>query len=151
MRPGRQATRWATGVAAVLIGLAAPAQAQGTLGLEKQILPVTHASWASFWEYEGKQWVYFTHLVAQRCGLSELRYSFNSDALDQTFPLPPCDKQNPNHIDAEKHPPLVTLPPGTAKSVAIQVVYTDGEETAVVRLAPCDDATTTACAVLLED
>ena len=90
-------------VALVAFATLGPAAAQGTLGMEKQILPVRTANWAAFRNYDGRQWIYFTHLVTYRCGLEEIRYSVNSMALDETFPLPPCDPQNPNAIDPVAH------------------------------------------------
>jgi len=80
--------------------------AQGLLGMEKQILPMTGANWIAFRNYDGRQLVYFTHLVVYRCGLSEIRYSIDSDALDQRFSTPPCDPQRPNEIPADFLPYL---------------------------------------------
>lgn len=136
--------------ALVAFGMAAPAAAQGTLGLEKQILPMTTANWAAFRNYDGRQWIYFTHLLAYRCGLAEIRYSLNATVPDQTFPLPPCDPQNPNAIDPVAHPPYIVLPPGSAETLAIRVTYSDGEESETVVLAPCDVAGDQTCAVLVE-
>lgn len=67
------------------------ASGQGLLGMEKQILPMTRANWIAFRNFDGRQLVYFTHLVVYRCGLSEIRYSINSDALDQRFSTARCD------------------------------------------------------------
>ena len=102
------------------------ADAQGLTGQEKQILPLIKASWVAFRLYSGRQFIYFSNVLAYRCGLSELRYSINSDALDQRFPLPPCDPTNPQALDAVKYPPFVTLAPGTAKQVAVQAIFKDG-------------------------
>lgn len=133
-----------------LLATLAPAFTQGLVGQEKQILPLTKANWVAFRNYDGKQWIYFTHLVAYRCGLSEVRYSIGSGALDRTFPLPPCDPEQPHAVDAVEHPPYVTLPPGTAEEIAVQVVYTDGEESEAYRFAPCENAGDSACAVLVD-
>lgn len=62
--------------------------AQGLVGMEKQILPMTKENWIAFRNYDGKQLIYFTHLVVYRCGLSEIRYSFNSHALDSRLDMP---------------------------------------------------------------
>ncbi len=136
--------------AAVLAGLAAPAQAQGLAGMEKTVLPMTTGNWVAFRNFDGKQWVYFTHLVVYRCGLSEVRYSLDSDALDQTFPLQPCDEQNPHALDPVAFPPYLALPLGSAEMIAVQVVFDDGEESETVRLAPCDVTGDQTCAVLVE-
>ncbi|MHA1157172.1 MAG: hypothetical protein ACTSP2_00295 [Alphaproteobacteria bacterium] len=145
----RMIAGWLAGAVLLAAG-GGPAATAGLVGLEKQILPVTKQAWVAFRNYDGKQWIYFTHLVVYRCGLSEIRYSIGSAALDQTFPLPHCDPANPNAIDPVADPPYVTLPLGTAASIAVQVVYEDGEESEIVRLAPCDVTGEQTCAVLLE-
>ncbi len=134
---------------ALLVGLAA-APAQGLLGQEKQILPMISDSWVAFRDYNGKQWIYFTTLVTYHCGLSEIRYSIDSDALDKRFPLPACDRQRPNAIDPVKNPPYVTLSRGSARQVMVQVVFSDGEASKAHRYAPCDDPGDSACAVLTD-
>lgn len=136
--------------AAVLTASLAGASAQGTLGQEKQILPMISDSWVAFRDYNGKQWIYFTTLVAYHCGLAEIRYSIDSDALDQHFPLPACDRQRPNAIDPSKNPPYVTLRRGSARQVMVQVVFSDGEVSPAHRYAPCDNPGDDACAVLTE-
>jgi hypothetical protein len=123
--------------------------AQGLTGMEKQILPMTKASWVAFRNYDGRQLIYFTHLVVYRCGLSEIRYSIDSDTLDQRFETPPCDPQRPNEIPAD-HLPYLSLPLGSAKTIAVQPVYADGEAGEIVRFAPCDIADDGTCARLLE-
>lgn len=133
----------------VLAGLG-PAAADGLVGQEKQILPMTRANWVAFRNYDGKQLIYFTHLMVYRCGLKEIRYSIDSDWLRERFPLPPCDPQNPHAIDPVEYPPYLTLLLGTAGSISVQLVYADREETEVVRFAPCDNAGDSTCAVLVE-
>jgi len=123
--------------------------AQGLVGLEKQILPITTADWLAFRNYDGRQLVYFTHLVVYRCGLSEIRYSINSDTLDQRFELSACDPQRPNEIPADELP-FLALPLGSAQEVAVQIVYTDGETSEVLRYVPCDIDDEGTCAKLVE-
>jgi len=136
--------------AAFLAGIAG-ASAAGIIGMEKQILPMTKDSWIAFRNYDGRQFVYFTQLVVYRCGLSAIRYSINGDTLDQEFPLPPCDPDNPNELDAEKYPPYIVGPLGSVESIAVQIVYTDGEESEVLTYTPCADAAGDAtCATLVE-
>ena len=92
-------------LATVLVLLAfgaGAAGAQGLTGQEKQILPLIKANWLAFRNYSGRQFIYFTILLAYRCGLSEIRYSVNSDALDRTFPLPPCEA-----VTVHEPPPLM--------------------------------------------
>lgn len=140
-----------TGLAAVLaIGalLGGAAAQTGLLGQEKTIVPLVKASWISFRNYNGRQLIYFTMLQTYRCGLREIRYSLNSEALDRRFALPPCDPQRPNSIDAEKYPPYISLPLGAVRSAAIQVIFSDGEASDIARFVPCDAPGDSACAVL---
>lgn len=128
---------------------ASGAFAQGLVGMEKQILPMTKANWLAFRNFNGQQLVYFTHLVVYRCGLSEIRYSVNSDALDQRFEFSACDPQRPNEVPADELPYL-SLPLGSAQTIDVQIVYSDGEESDALRFAPCDIADEGTCAILVE-
>ncbi|VAW15482.1 hypothetical protein MNBD_ALPHA09-1313 [hydrothermal vent metagenome] len=119
------------------------------LGQEKTILPLIKANWIAFRNFGGRQLVYFTMLQSYRCGLSEVRFSINDDGLGEYFPMPPCDPQRPNAIDTEKWPPYITMPLGTAKWAAVQLVYADGEESEPVRFGLCDAPGDSACAVVL--
>ena len=47
--------------------------------------------WIQFRNYDDKQLIYFTALQTMHCRLSEIRYSINSDELDQRFPLGECN------------------------------------------------------------
>ena len=134
----------------LLLGFTGAASSAGLLGQEKQILPMTRANWVAFRNYDGKQWIYFTHLIVYRCGLREIRYSIDSDWLRERFPLPPCDPDNPNAFDPVAYPPYLVLPAGSAATISVQLVYTDREESEVVRFAPCDVADDSTCAVLVE-
>jgi len=129
---------------------AGAARAQGLTGQEKQILPMIKASWLAFRNYSGRQLVYFSNLLAYRCGLSDIRYSINSDALDRSFPLPPCDPAQPQSLDAAKYPPYVSLAPGTAKQIAVQAIFKDGSTTDTVRFKPCESAGDSTCASLVQ-
>ncbi|MHA1523418.1 MAG: hypothetical protein ACTSY1_03310 [Alphaproteobacteria bacterium] len=125
------------------------AAAQSSLaGQEKKIVPMIKANWIAFRNFNGKQLIYFTLLQSYRCGLKEIRYSLNSDALDLRFPLGPCDPQRPNAIDTEKFPPYITLPLGAAKSAHVQVIFTDGEASEIIRYTVCDNPGDSSCVVM---
>ena len=100
----------------------------------KQILNMTQNNWVSFRDYNGKQWIYFTHLESYTCGIKEVRYSINSDELDKVWELQPCDAKNPMAIT--KDIIYLTMPLGTAKSIAIQVTFTDGAVSEIVHKNP---------------
>lgn len=58
---------------------------------------------------------------------------------------PPCDPQRPNEIPTD-YLPYLTLPLGSASSIAVRVVYTDGEESETHHFAPCVIADEGVCA-----
>lgn len=100
----------------------------------KQILNMTQNNWVSFRDYNGKQWIYFTHLESYACGIKEVHYSINWDVLDKVWELQPCDPKNPMAVT--KDIIYLTMPLGTAKSIAVQVTFTDGTKSKIVRKTP---------------
>lgn len=151
--------RFITIVCAIMLAVASmgPAQAQ-----QNRVPPVDQfkmmldaskdQGWIAFRDYDGKQWIYFTQLVTMRCGLESLKYSINSDALDQDFELVECVPANPFALpsDAPIDATLITLPLGTAKTVAVQAVYADGTESAVMVYEPCEGVGDGTCAFPVE-
>ncbi|WP_415407625.1 hypothetical protein ACLHDG_03610 [Sulfurovum sp. CS9] len=99
-----------------------------------QILNMTQNNWVSFRDFNGKQLIYFTHLESYTCGIKEVRYSINSDDLDKVWELQACDSKNPMAVT--KDIIYLTMPLGTAKSIAVQVIFTDGTESEIVRKNP---------------
>lgn len=116
-------------LATLLAGFPALAQT----GQEKAILEMTKDRWLSFRTHEGQKLVYFTHLESWRCGIDRVRYSIDSDALDRTWRLEPCDPSQP---DAIGKAPYAALPAGGARSVSVELTYTDGTTSGIVRLSP---------------
>lgn len=114
-------TRTAMFLTCMLTAAAAHAQSSGQ---EKPILEMTEANWIALRDFNGQQLVYFTHLESWRCGIAQVRYSVNSDALDQVWQLQPCDQQNPNAVTTDK--PYIAFPGGSVQSVAVQLTYRDG-------------------------
>lgn len=106
------------------------------------------SGWVQFREFGDKQLIYFTALQTMRCRLSEVRYSINSDALDQRFPLGPCDPQQPFNFpdDPDNKYAYLSLNPQEAKTVAIQVVWADGSGSEIVTYKPCDKVGESTCA-----
>jgi len=100
----------------------------------KQILNMTQNSWVSFRDFNGKQLIYFTHLESYTCGIKEVRYSINSDDLDKVWELQPCDTKNPMAVT--KDIIYLTMPLGTAKSIAVQVTFADGTKSEILRKNP---------------
>ena len=100
----------------------------------KKILNLTQNSWVSFRDFNGKQLIYFTHLEAYRCGIKEVRYSLNNDDLDKIWELDSCESEGISSI--KKDLVYLRLPLGTAKSIAVQLVFSDGTKSEVIRKKP---------------
>jgi hypothetical protein len=125
-------TRWmkrrglVAGVALALgLGAAVPSTAQDA----KQILSMTKASWVAVREYDGRDLLYFTNLLAWRCGVERIRFSVNGERL---APLEhePCheDEAAPNALYSDEILPYLTYPLGSVQSVTVEVAFPDGSE-----------------------
>lgn len=121
-------------VAAIAVFGALPGtgMAQGPVGMEPKILDMTRGNWVYFRDFNGRQLLYFTHLESYRCGIDRVSYSLDSDALDREWKLQPCDPAKPHEITTDR--PYISLPPGTASSVSVQLTFRDGSKSAVVRI-----------------
>lgn len=111
-----------------------PSGVNGQTGQEQQILLMTKDRWVGFRDYNGQQLIYFTHLEAWRCGISSVRYSVNSTALDQEWRLQPCDPDNPNAVTTDK--PYISLPLNSAQSISVQLTFSGGAVSEVETYAP---------------
>lgn len=99
----------------------------------RRILQLTAGSWVEI--LSGK--AYFTHLLAYRGALSEIRYSFDDEALDRRFPLSPATELF-SRIDPNDQT-FVVVPPQT-KFVAVRVTFKDGARSEVRRFSARDPA-----------
>jgi len=105
--------------------------------------------WVQFRDFAGKQLIYFTALQTMRCRLKEVRYSINSETLDRRFPLGACDPQQPFNMpanDDDGRYTYLSLKPGEAKTLTIQVVWQDGAGSEIVTYRPCDGVGESTCA-----
>ena len=100
-----------------------------TLAQGKQILEMTKGSWLSFRDYDGKVLLYFTHLLSYRPVLKEIRYSLNSEALDQNYKFTPSDKM----YIAGGELPYITVP-ADSQYAAVQITYKDGTKSGVQKV-----------------
>lgn len=142
----------AGGLAVLATTGAATAQELPPKAIYQAMLDAAQASgWVQFRNYAGQQLVYFTALQTLHCRLSEIRYSINSDALDQRFALVPCNPQMAFALPPDAGPEQVylSLPPGTAETVTVQVIWDDGTESAVMTYGPCTGVGEQSCAQLL--
>ncbi|MFN2623707.1 MAG: DUF4062 domain-containing protein [Chthoniobacterales bacterium] len=95
----------------------------------KQILEMTKGSWLSFRDYDGKVLLYFTHLLSYRPVIQEIRYSINSDAVDQTYKFKPSDKM---YIAGDELP-YITVP-ANSQYASVQITYKDGTKSDVQKV-----------------
>lgn len=95
----------------------------------KPILGMTKSNWVAVRNYEGQDLLYFTHLLAWRCGLWDIRYSVNGAETTQEVPMEPCheDLATPNAlVEVMDYLPYVTLPPDSVMSVYVEITFDDG-------------------------
>ena len=118
-------------IAAVLWGLALPVLAQNfTSAAEvKPILSVTKPQWIAVREYDGKDLLYFTNLLAWRCGVQSVAYGLNGAAPDTALVIEPCydAEAQPNALKMDQGVlPYIEAALGSVQSVTVLVTYDDG-------------------------
>jgi len=116
-------------IACLGLALASPAGAQQftTAAEVRPMLEAIRTRWIAVREYDGQDLLYFTNLLAWRCGLEEIYYSVNGDA-EVRWDGEPCydDEAVPNaQKDVEKLP-YVGFPLGSVNSVSVRIEYDDG-------------------------
>lgn len=117
--------------AALMLGIGTPALAQDftTADEVRPILDATRDGWVTVREYDGKDLLYFTHLLAWRCGLDQILYTVNGGG-ERPFDAEPCyeGEPQPNAIKAEGKLPYLAFESKTIDIVTIRLVYDDGGE-----------------------
>ncbi len=106
----------------------------------------THG-WIYFLAEPERQIISFVQLQSMRCHLSEIRYSINSAALDQRFPVGKCNPYLPTELMDDDRFNYVILEPGTAKTVAVQVIWDNQQSSAILLHKLCDKPGEIACSV----
>jgi hypothetical protein len=94
----------------------------------KMSLNMVSGSWLSFRDYDGKVLLYFTTLMSYRPAIKEVRYSLNSEALDQTFKFKPTDKM------FEVGDDLYLAVPGNTQFANVQLTYKDGTKSPIQKV-----------------
>ncbi len=94
----------------------------------KMMLNMTAGSWFSFRDYNGKVLLYFTQLMSYRPIIKEVRYSLNSDALNQTF------KFKPSNTMYEVGDEVYLTVPSDSEFANVQVTYKDGTTSPVQKI-----------------
>ena len=95
----------------------------------RPILSMTKTNWVNVRLFNDQDLVYFTHLMAWRCGLWEIRYGINGAPATEVLEMEPCNEEyaQPNAmIDVENYLPYITLPPGSVESIMVEITYDDG-------------------------
>lgn len=117
----------------------------------KGILAATKESgWVAFSAQKKSQNIYFSHLQSWRCGMKEIRYSYNSKALDKTFALAKCNPQLPNTIPRDLKWTVKMEKPNSVKTLAVQVTFEDDSKSDLAVYEPCKDVGDEVCTWLLE-
>ena len=95
----------------------------------KPILSATKGQWVGVREYGGKDLLYFTHLLAWRCGLTSVSYAINGSNDFTPWDIGDCDEEaaNPNAI-APDQPIYGSFPLRSVNHVSIQITYDDGSK-----------------------
>jgi hypothetical protein len=95
----------------------------------KMALNMTQGSWLSFRDYNGKVLLYFSQLLSYRPIIREIRYSLNSDKLDQIFKFKPSDTM---YEIGDELPYLAV--PDDSQFASVQVTYKDGTMSPVQKI-----------------
>ncbi len=95
----------------------------------KPILGMTKDNWVAVRAYEGQDLLYFSHLLAWRCGLWDISYGVNGAPAETVVGMEPCheDTAQPNSLmDVINYPIYATLPLDSVETVYVEVVFDDG-------------------------
>lgn len=116
-------------LAAALFAFPLQAQQFTTAAEIRPILDATKANWVAVREYDGQDLLYFTHLMAWRCGLDSIYYSVNSGA-EVLWNGEPCHdgEAQPNAIKATDSLPFTKFALQSVNTVNVRLVYDDGGE-----------------------
>lgn len=114
--------------AALVVAVPVRAQTFTTAAEIRPILNATQSSWTALREYDGNDLLYFTHLMAWRCGLSAVHYAING-GVQKTWDMEPCYEAEPapNALKSEAHLPYVVFDLQSVQTVTVVVEYDDGK------------------------
>lgn len=96
----------------------------------KQILDMTKAQWIAVRPWEGQDLLYFTNLLAWRCGTHEISYAVNGGAM-RVLAAEPCYEGEgaPNALKMDGGiMPYVAFPENSIVTIEVQVLYDDMTE-----------------------
>jgi hypothetical protein len=96
---------------------------------QKMMIEQTWTGWIAFDVSGSRGNLYFTALSAFSCGISEVKYGFNSAPLDKVLELPECNPDQPFSIPDGFTPYLKVG--DEVKSMSVEVIYADGTKSGV--------------------
>ncbi|KZL21044.1 hypothetical protein PsAD2_01036 [Pseudovibrio axinellae] len=107
--------------------------------------------WISFQNLADKQVVSFAPLMSLRCRLKEIRYSVDSKDLDESFPVPKCNREYPFHVEPQglERPYDIEYRVDTVQALAVQLSWDDGSKSKIAYYEPCPAVGTAPCAYLV--
>ena len=101
---------------------------------QKMILDRFSTGWLSYRKYNGKQLVYFTHLVSYRCALAKVEYGIDNETPQKNFPLAKCDPLNPHSVNAGgKSSKIHFAIPKRTRFMTVKLTYKDGTQSDIKR------------------
>lgn len=114
------------GLTAALLATTTSAQTFTTAAEVKPILTATKPNWVAVREFDGQDLLYFTNLLAWRCGVASVSYSLNGGPA-QDLPMEPCheDTAQPNALLMDSILPYLTLPLSSVESLSVTVTFDD--------------------------
>lgn len=116
-------------LAAILLALPLPVAAQdftSSAGV-KPILELIRPQWIAIRPYDGQDLLYMTTLLVYRCGIAQIRFSYNGGDL-QVWEGEPCwrDEANPSALKLETHLPYAVAPLDSLQTVTVNLLFDDG-------------------------
>jgi len=89
----------------------------------RPILGATKGNWIAVREFGEQDLLYFTHLLAWRCGLYEISFAINGGEKE-VFPMAECNPESPNAIpdDAVIY---LQYPLGSIETIDVDLLYDD--------------------------
>ncbi|SFR43230.1 hypothetical protein [Litoreibacter janthinus] len=112
---------------ALLLPLPATSQDFTTSAGVKPILELIRPQWIAIRPYNGQDLLYMTTLLTYRCGIEQIRFSYNGGAL-QVWDGEPCyrDEASPMALKLETHLPYAVAPLESLQTVTINLLFDDG-------------------------
>lgn len=115
-----------TVIAGGLTAFAAAAQNFTTAAEVKPILTAIKPSWIAVREYDGQDLLYFTNLLAWRCGVASVSFAING-GVSTSLEMEPChdDTGQPNALLMKTVQPYIAQPLSSIETVSVTVTFDD--------------------------